>query len=245
MNSATKGTPAGDFEAKAGIPVAEIAAAAKKAKKSAGKDSTYAISQGSKTHSTIYEDWATGKNGSAYVFTADMDIDCDGIDYKCKGNGDGQAQTDYGALAAYEVPWIVIPESFVNSHSSMVGANQLVATICDGKMYYGIFGDSNGDSPEVIGEASWLMGKTCFPTGDISGANGHGAADVTYIVFTGKDMRLPSSAVTKNYVTNFNTLKSMGDEAITGLTKFLGLEDKSDTTTGGSNSTTTGDEDTC
>jgi chitosanase len=46
-------------------------------------------------------------------------------------------------------------------------------------MFYGIFGDSNGDSPEVIGEASWLMGKACFPDGDISGANGHGAVDVT------------------------------------------------------------------
>lgn len=46
-------------------------------------------------------------------------------------------------------------------------------------MYYGIFGDSNGDSPEVIGEASWLMANTCFPTEDLNGGVGHTPADVT------------------------------------------------------------------
>ena len=46
-------------------------------------------------------------------------------------------------------------------------------------MFFGIFGDSNGDSPEVIGEASWRMGTACFPDGNISGANGHAGADVT------------------------------------------------------------------
>ena len=49
----------------------------------------------------------------------------------------------------------------------------------DGKMFYGIYGDSDGDDPEVIGEASWLMARTCFPNDDLNGNAGHGSADVT------------------------------------------------------------------
>lgn len=46
-------------------------------------------------------------------------------------------------------------------------------------MFYGIYGDSDGDSPQVIGEASWLMARTCFPNDDLNGNSGHGDADVT------------------------------------------------------------------
>jgi len=220
LNNPNSGTPASDFQASASLPAAKLAAAAKNAKQAGEK---YQITQGSKTWSTIYTDWADFKNGSAYVWTADMDIDCDGIDYKCKGNGDGQAQTDYGALAAYEVPWIVIPESFVNKYPKDLPGNNVAAVICNGNMFYGIFGDSNGDSPEVIGEASWKMGQACFPDGDISGANGHGAADVTYIAFTGQNAVLPSTDMTKNYITQFSQLKSMGDQFVSDLSSHLGL----------------------
>jgi hypothetical protein len=46
-------------------------------------------------------------------------------------------------------------------------------------MFYGIYGDSDGDSPEEIGEASWLMARTCFPDDDLNGNSGHAPADVT------------------------------------------------------------------
>jgi hypothetical protein len=46
-------------------------------------------------------------------------------------------------------------------------------------MFYGIYGDSDGDDPEVIGEASWLMAQTCFPNDDLNGNSGHGSVDVT------------------------------------------------------------------
>jgi chitosanase len=107
-------------------------------------------------------------------------------------------------------------------------------------MFYGIFGDSNGASPEVIGEASWRMGKACFPDGNISGANGHGGVDVTCrfhifmrpsnatdffecadIAFSGKDAVLPSADMTKNYITQFSKLKSMGDELVSSLASHL------------------------
>lgn len=45
----------------------------------------------------------------------------------------------------------------------------------------------------------------------------------TDIVFTGDDAVLPKSAINKNYVTDFDTLKSMGDEFMTDLVKSLGL----------------------
>ena len=46
-------------------------------------------------------------------------------------------------------------------------------------MFYGIYGDSNGDAPEVIGEASWLMARTCFPNDNLNGNSGHAGVDVT------------------------------------------------------------------
>jgi len=230
MNKADGGTPASDFEADAALPAVALAAAALKLKKTAA---SYPISQGSKTISKIYTDWSTGKNGSAIVFTADMDVDCDGIDYKCAKNPDGQDQTDYGALAAYEVPFIVIPEGYVNKQKSLLPGNNIVAVICGGKMYYGIFGDTNGDSPEVIGEASWRFAQTCF--GDsINGNEGHSQADVTYIIFTGKDAVMPKSALTENYITSFSTLKSMGDEFVGALATSIGLHDGSSSGSGNS-----------
>lgn len=48
-----------------------------------------------------------------------------------------------------------------------------------GKLYYGVFGDTDGDDPEEIGEASWLMANTCFPGQGLNGGQGHGDADVT------------------------------------------------------------------
>jgi chitosanase len=238
LNNPTAGSaPTTLFKASPGHPVAQLAAAAKRAKQAGAK---YQINQGSKTWSTIYTDWANFKNGSAYVWTADMDIDCDGIDYLCEGNGDGQPQTDFGALAAYEVPWIVIPETFVSKHAGDLPGNNVAAVICNGNLFYGIFGDSNGASPNVIGEASWRMGTACFPNDQISGGNGHGAVDVTYIAFSGQHAVLPSSSMTQNYITQFSTLKSMGDQLVSELSSHLGLSSGPIiTTTTTTNATTT------
>lgn len=56
--------------------------------------------------------------------------------------------------------------------------NALGAIICNGKMFYGVFADSNGDSPQVIGEGSLILAQTCFPDDGMSGANGHPDSDV-------------------------------------------------------------------
>jgi chitosanase len=42
-------------------------------------------------------------------------------------------------------------------------------------------------------------------------------------VFTGDDAVMPSSAINNNYVTDFDTLKSMGDEFMADLVSSLGL----------------------
>jgi len=43
------------------------------------------------------------------------------------------------------------------------------------------------------------------------------------IVFTGKEAVLPSAAMTKNYITQFAKLKSMGDELVSSLATHLKL----------------------
>lgn len=87
-----------------------------------------------------------------------MDVDCDGLDYKCKvctllsdltvslkrdiatnsyplfffslqGNPDGQPNTNFGALAAYEVPFIVIPDKFATTYESVLPGNNIGAVI--------------------------------------------------------------------------------------------------------------------
>ncbi|KAJ5959369.1 uncharacterized protein N7479_006519 [Penicillium vulpinum] len=231
FNKPTAGPPASYFAAGSSIPVAALKSAAAKAS-TAAKDATYLNNNDSGAKkSTIYSDWSKFSEGAAFVWIADMDVDCDGIDYKCTGNPDGQAQTNFGALAAYEVPFIVIPDKFGTTYESVLPGNNIGAVICDGKMFYGIYGDSDGDSPQVIGEASWLMARTCFPNDDLNGNSGHSDVDVTYILFTGDEAVLPSSALTKNYITNFTTLRSMGDKLMTALAKNLGLTSGGTTTT--------------
>lgn len=60
-NNADSGTPVTEFTAKTELPAAKLAAAALQAKK---EDQKYPVSDGSKTWSTIYTDWANFKNVS-------------------------------------------------------------------------------------------------------------------------------------------------------------------------------------
>ncbi|CAI7601657.1 unnamed protein product [Penicillium pancosmium] len=163
FNNPTAGPPASYFAAATTVPIAALQSAAAKASVAA-KDATYPInSDNGAKRVTIHKDWTNFSEGAAFVWVADMDVDCDGIDYKCKGNPDGQSETNFGALAAYEVPFIVIPDTFGTTYQSDLSGNNVAAVICDNRMFYGIYGDSDGDDPEVIGEASWLMARTCFP----------------------------------------------------------------------------------
>ncbi|KAL3458967.1 fungal chitosanase of glycosyl hydrolase group 75-domain-containing protein [Aspergillus heterothallicus] len=212
------GPPASYFQAAATMPVAALQTAATSLSKVPSNTVyNYKLSAGSKQISTIYTDWAGFSGGSALVWTADMDVDCDGINYKCDGNKDGQSLTDWGSLSAYAVPFIVIPQEYAAPNRAAIPGNNVAAIICNGKMFYGILGDTNGNDHQVTGEASWLLARTCFPDEDLRGNSGHSAADVTYIVFTGANAVLPSSALNEHYITDFGTLKSMGDRLVNAL----------------------------
>lgn len=90
------------------------------------------------------------------------------------------------------------------------------------------------------------MARTCFPSEDLNGNNGHTKADVTCelpmilfnasnhvqdphlqfntdIIFTGDKAVLPDSAIGENYLTNFALLTSMGDSLMNALVGQLGL----------------------
>ncbi|KAL4982438.1 fungal chitosanase [Aspergillus falconensis] len=218
------GPPASYFRAAPTMPVAALQSAASRLGRTY-RGSSFRVSSDSSERSSIYSDWASFNEaqGAAVVWTADMDVDCDGIDYECKGNPDGLPETSWGALAAYEVPFIVMPEHYLGKHQAGLPGNNIAAVICNGKMFYSILGDTNGDSPEVTGEASWLMARTCFPTEDLSGDTGHNDPDITYIVFLGGDAVLPASAMNERYITDFGTLRSKGDALVNALLRNIGL----------------------
>ncbi|KAK0185952.1 fungal chitosanase of glycosyl hydrolase group 75-domain-containing protein, partial [Armillaria mellea] len=208
---------AADFAADSSIDAAciyELAAASLKGGKSI--TASYPASRGDPNDVHIQDDWLHLTGVSAYHFLADMDVDCDGVYWKCPGNDDGQDETDFGALDARYVPWYVLPNNFYKKAG--VKSNALGAIICDGKMYYGLFGDSNGDTPEVIGEASLLMANTCFPNDKLNGGKGHTPLDVLYIVFPSQ---VPSG-VGKNTI-DIGALKKLGDEQALLLAKALKL----------------------
>ena len=50
-------------------------------------------------------------------------------DKPTQGNQDGQPQTNFGALAAYQVPWIVLPDDFATTYSKDLPGNNVAAVI--------------------------------------------------------------------------------------------------------------------
>ncbi|KAJ6457000.1 fungal chitosanase of glycosyl hydrolase group 75-domain-containing protein [Mycena vitilis] len=227
------------FAADPSINVAAIYSAVKSAKKQPlDQGRTYLSTTdkgGQPVH--IYGDWLTlgrasrsrdldssrsTNNGvSAFHFIADMDTDCDGLDENCQGNSDGQSATSFGHLDASKVPFFVLPLRFTQAKDvvPILKPNALGAVICDGKMFYGIYGDQDGDSTPMIGEASILMGRTCFPGTTIDGAHGHSEIDVAYIVFGSE---VPSGVGDKTI--DMGALKSLGDAQVKALQTTLGIK---------------------
>jgi hypothetical protein len=63
------------------------------------------------------------------------------------------------------------------------------------------------------------------------------------IVFTGKEAVLPSKAISSEYITNFATLRTMGDALMTSLLKNAGITGS--TTTDPKNTKTDDGDDEC
>jgi chitosanase len=165
----------------------------------------------------------------------DMDIDCDGPDFRCpynsmmygtnhSNNHDGHPRTSYGNLSAYAVPYIVVPQSYVEQ--AHTPDNAISVVICGGKMYYAIMGDTNGNTPEVIGEASWLLGQTCFPTEGLNGGKGHAPLDVICICHHCKAngdivFNKEFTGLNRNIITDYPGLRALGDAKMATLINAL------------------------
>ncbi|KAJ7202066.1 fungal chitosanase of glycosyl hydrolase group 75-domain-containing protein [Mycena pura] len=221
--SSNSTTPTVSFAADPSINVAAIYAAAKAA--TSDSLATFPTTQAKTVYSTIYGDWLNLTGVSAFQFIADMDVDCDGVAFQCEGNSSSEGTTSFGHLDATQVPYFVIPDQFT---SPQLKPNALGAIICDGKMFYAIFGDTNGDgvpvdadghAQEVIGEASLLLAQTCFPDAGITGANGHGPADVAYIVFGDQ---VPSGV--GDTTIDIGELKTLGDQQVKLLQAALNID---------------------
>lgn len=127
--AASKKVQPSSFAASKAINVPALLAASEIVKTVPARASYPLSLKGSKDTSTIHSDWASFQDGAAFVFKADMDVDCDGIDYKCSGNADGQAVTNWGALSAFEVPYIVIPQAFLEANPVAIPGNNVAAVI--------------------------------------------------------------------------------------------------------------------
>ncbi|KAJ7649248.1 fungal chitosanase of glycosyl hydrolase group 75-domain-containing protein [Mycena rosella] len=208
-------TAVATFAADQSINVAGLYAAAHASSRKS--IASYPTNSNRKIVTNIYGDWQNLTGVSAFHFIADMDTDCDGTKSNCKGNRDGQTETSFGALDATKVPYFVLPERFTQQNKAILKDNALGAIICNGKMFYGIYGDQDADSPQVIGEASILMGQTCFPGTLIDGDNGH---PETTLPISSLDPR--SLRDSKNTI-DIPALKALGDAQVKLLQKALGL----------------------
>ncbi|EJD35897.1 hypothetical protein AURDEDRAFT_74830 [Auricularia subglabra TFB-10046 SS5] len=206
------------FQAASSINVTAILAAAV-ASQNAGNDvlATFPIRDGG-PRINIYGDWLSLDGVSAFHYMADMDVDCDGADFQCDGNEDGQDETSFGHLAATHVPFYVVPVRFSQKQQNAgnLRPNAVGAIICNGKMFYGIFGDEDGDNPQVIGEASILLAQTCFPNDHLDGGKGHEPVDVEYIIF---GTQVPSGVGDETI--DISALKKLGDQQATLLQAAL------------------------
>jgi hypothetical protein len=132
------------------------------------------------------------KTGAVY-WTADMDIDCDGLETagKCDAAHDCcfQGQTAYmnskgKSLTAAVDPYYVIPNNFPQKTYDIAGW-QIAAIIYQGKLTYAFLADTG--PPNIIGEASYATASILGINPDAR--NGGTAGPVTYIVFKGAGAR--------------------------------------------------------
>ncbi|OTA65313.1 glycoside hydrolase family 75 protein [Hypoxylon sp. EC38] len=180
----------------------------------------------------IYLQGANGK-------LANMDTDCDGDRSK---NDDGRCDDAHSVQSATAMRDYVsaykngVPDLNPFVHDYVVFGNSgdkdgwitfdprdhgmrplsLMAVVCNNKLVYGVWGDTNGDdgvNPR-IGEASISIGTLCFgPNFDVNSEVGQ---DILYIGFTGDDAVPGESANwTADDENEFeSSIQSLGDKLI-------------------------------
>ena len=127
-------------------------------------------------------------NGAVY-WTADMDIDCDGVTTtECNAQTDCCYQNDTafhnGAdqpLTSSTTPYVVIPSDFSYPGLDTNGGGNVTAVLYQGKLQWAVFGDTG--PTDIIGEASYACAeKLGIDPDPKTGGTGSG---VTYITFVG------------------------------------------------------------
>jgi hypothetical protein len=143
---------------------------------------------------------------------ANMDICCDGIQGGPSDDGRCASSPSTQSITAFQ--WIL--ESYgtnqtdldANAHPYVVFGNvgedpdwpsfdpqaygieplSVMAVVCGGKLFYGVWGDMNGDDGDdaMIGEASISLATACFGE-DVNGNYGYNENDILYIGFPGVD----------------------------------------------------------
>ncbi len=132
-----------------------------------------------------------GLNGAIF-WQADMDVDCDGKQsQQCslQTDPDFQNQTaivdSHGdPLDAAALPYVVVPSASTSRfdyHSVGLRIGDVIAVIYQGKIEYGVFGDTGPNN--IIGEASYAMASSLGIDPDPS--TGGTDSGVSYIAFTG------------------------------------------------------------
>ncbi|WP_405587501.1 RICIN domain-containing protein [Streptomyces sp. NBC_01190] len=132
------------------------------------------------------------KNGSAYTWTSDMDIDCDGITTThCSNSTDPSYynetsfETSTGQFFTSEVTHyyvIPLPSSRFNYQSAGISPGSVAAVVYNNKVVYAVFADEGPD--DIIGEGSYSLATALGI--DPNPATGGTEGPVTFIVFPGK-----------------------------------------------------------
>ncbi len=145
------------------------------------------------------------KSGSAYVWHADMDIDCDGLaTTHCSKKTDPwyQGQTSFKtsqgkSFQAEVTHYLVIPlpSSRFNYSNAGIRPGSVAAIVYNNKIIYAVFADE-GPS-DIIGEASYATARDLGI--DPNPKSGGVDSGVTYIVFPGQ---VPNPVENNSTITN-------------------------------------------
>lgn len=125
----------------------------------------------------------------AVYWTADMDIDCDGVQTaQCNATTDCCYQNDTAfhsaadqPLTASTTPYVVIPNDFSYAGLDTQNGGNVTAVLFQGKLQWAVFGDTG--PTDIIGEASYACAqKLGIDPDPKTGGTGSG---VTYVTFVG------------------------------------------------------------
>lgn len=182
-----------------------------------------------------------GKSGAL----SNMDICCDGIQggpaddgrcdndpsnlsitafqYLVEGYGTGQKDLDANAH-----PYVVLGNTgdtpgwpTFDPRDRGVEPLSLVAVVCGDNLFYGVWGDMNGDDGDfpMVGEASIALATACYGKG-MTGDSGHDDNDVLYIAFPGADA-VPGADGAAWSAQNFDdfeaSISALGDKLVQRL----------------------------